>query len=110
MMMGRRTGATLVVSPNVAAGLHTNSPPSNSPATRTVVSNSVTASGGTGSYAWTRISGSTAIVADAASSATTTFSSTTVPVNSSQAATFRCTSGSETVDIPVDLLYESGFL
>lgn len=109
MMMRRRSGATLLVSPNFASGLHTNSPASLSPSTRTVISSSVTASGGTGSYAWTRISGSTAINADAPSSATTTFSGT-VSISTSISATFRCTSGSETFDVPVDLNYESGFL
>lgn len=104
---GRRS-VPLQVAPASADGVHTNAPPSASPATRSVTSNTVTATGGTGSYAWTRISGSTAITANAPSAATTDFGSTTVPIDGNQAAVFRCTSGAETVDVPVDLSYESG--
>ena len=104
----RQRSTPLSVSPTAAEGLFVNSPASLIPSTRIITSDSVTASGGTGSYAWTRISGSTAVSADAPSSATTTFSAT-VSVNTVESATFRCTSGAETFDVPVSLNYESGF-
>jgi hypothetical protein len=104
----RARSTPLDVTPGTASGLVVNSPPSMTPSTTAVTSEVVTATGGTGSYAWTRISGSTAINANAPSAASTDFTSTTVPVDGSQSAVFRCTSGSETVDVPVDLSYESG--
>lgn len=105
--MMKRRNTPLSASPSSVAGLFTNSPPSSSPATRTVTSNATTASGGTGSYSWARISGSTAINADAPSAATTTFSGT-VSVDTTISAVFRVTSGAETFDVSVSLTYESG--
>ena len=104
----RRRNTPLSASPSSVAGLHTNSPPSLTPSTRVIVSNATTATGGTGSYSWARISGSTAISADDPSSATTTFSGT-VSVGTSISAVFRVTSGAETFDVSVNLTYDSGF-
>lgn len=65
----------------------------------------ITAVGGSGSlsYSWARISGDTGISADAASSATTTFTRGTMPAVTSYAATFRCTvtRGAQSVTVDV---------
>lgn len=104
---GRAKSVPLSASPSSVAGLHTNSPPSSTPSTRVITSNATTATGGTGSYSWAYLSGSTAISADAPSSATTTFSGT-VSVDTTISAVFRVTSGAETFDVSVNLTYESG--
>lgn len=59
----------------------------------TTDSSTATAYGGTSpyTYAWTRQSGSTAISADSASSATTTFTGTSLASGSTYDAVFRCT-------------------
>lgn len=102
-----RGGTTLAVSPGSADGTFINSPPSVSPSTRTVITNTVTASGGTGSYAWTRLSGSTEINIDNASAASVYFFATAT-VDIPLGAVWRVTSGAETVDINVSINYESG--
>jgi hypothetical protein len=85
-------------------------------------STTITASGGSGTgytFAWTRISGNTTIIANSPTSATTTFSGNTtftswaaqVPVI--LVADMRCTvtdssSNTVTVDVEVELDFESG--
>jgi hypothetical protein len=105
----RARGTPLSVSPASANGLFTNSPASNLPATRTISSGSVTASGGTGAYSWARISGPTRVTANNPSSATTNFVSTNIPVATVDVAVFRVTSGAETVDVTVTIEYNNGF-
>ena len=109
---------SLSVNSTVAAGSFTNDPPSNAPTSRTVSTSptsTATASGGAGgyTYAWTRISGSTAITASNPSSASTTFSGS-VPINTLITAVFRCTvtdsaSNTASQDVSVSLAYENGF-
>jgi hypothetical protein len=89
--------------------LFTNSPASASPSTRSFNSTTpLVASGGTGSYAWTRISGSTLLAAISPSSASTNIQGTDIPINTTVSAVFRVTSGSETVDRTVQFTYDSG--
>ena len=112
-------GAALAasVAPTSAAILFVNNPASNSPASRVLTTNSVTASatGGTAPYvfSWTHIAGSTAVTADTPSDAITTFTAT-VNINTQLDATFRVTVtdaalSTTTVDVPVTLRYDSGF-
>jgi len=54
-------------------------------------------------YAWARVSGSTAIVANSPSAATTTFTASDVATDATVSAVFRCTINSSfTVDVAVD--------
>lgn len=76
----------------------------------TTASTTVTATGGTApyTYAWTRLSGSTSIAADSASSATTTFTGTSLTAGSTNTAVFRCTitdnvAATKTVDVNVSI-------
>lgn len=107
---------TVSVSPTVVAGIFTNSPAANAPASRTVTSSSTTAtpSGGVGpyTYAWARVSGDV-IAAVSSTSATTTFSGS-VPIDLNTAAVMRVTvtdgaSNTATADVNVALEYFSGF-
>jgi hypothetical protein len=100
---------SLTVSTTTVSRIWTNSPASNSPATRTFSTTaSVTASGGDGSYSWTRLSGSTSVTANSPSAATTTFQGANVPIGGSVSAVFRVTSAGATQDVTVTLSYESG--
>ncbi len=105
------------VSPASVAGMIANNPPSNSPASRTVNSSTVTATpaNGTGpfTYSWARIAGSSAISAGLPTAATTGFSGT-VGIDQQISATFRVTvtdalSATATADTTVTLEYVSGF-
>lgn len=107
MTILNRGASPLAVSPGTAFATFINSPASLTPSTRSLNTNTVTASGGTGSYAWARVSGSTAITIDNASAASVFFSAT-VSVDSSVSAIWRVTSGAETVDVNVSINYESG--
>ena len=101
--------SSLTVSTTNVSRTFTNSPASNSQATRTFATTaSVTASGGDGSFAWTRISGSTLITATSPSAATTTFTVTNLPIGTGVSAVFRVTSGGATQDVTVNMSYESG--
>jgi hypothetical protein len=80
----------------------------------TTVSTTVTPTGGTApyTYAWTRISGSTLITANSASSATTTFTGTPLVNNTTYDAVFRCTvtdnvAATKTVDVSVSIRREA---
>lgn len=111
-------GLSVSLNSGFASGSFINSPASNSPPTRAVATTPATVatpSGGTApyTYAWTRISGSTAISADSPSSASTTFSGS-VGVNAVISAVFRVTvtdasAATATADVNVDLQYDSGF-
>ena len=105
------------ISPASVAGMIANNPPSNSPASRTVNSSTVTATpaNGTGpfTYSWARISGSADVSAGSPTAATTGFSGT-VGINQLISATFRVTvtdalSATATADTTVTLEYLSGF-
>lgn len=99
----------LSVSTGVVSRTWTNSPASSTPATRTFSTiDSVTASGGDGSYSWARVSGSTSITANAPSAATTTFQAANVPIGGGVSAVFRVTSAGATQDVTVNMSYESG--
>jgi hypothetical protein len=101
--------SSLSVSTGNVSRTFTNSPASNSPATRTFATlTSVTASGGDGSFAWTRVSGSTLITATSPSAATTTFTVTNLPIGTNVSAIFRVTSAGATQDVTVSMTYESG--
>lgn len=76
----------------------------------TTVSTTVTATGGTSpyTYAWTRISGSTSITANSASAATTTFTGSSLASGTTYDAVFRCTvtdnvAATKTVDVTVSI-------
>ena len=76
----------------------------------TTASTTVTASGGTSpyTYAWTRNSGSTAISANSASAATTTFTGSSLASGTTYSAVFRCTvtdnaAATKTVDVNVSI-------
>lgn len=82
----------------------------NSGASITTDSTTVTAFGGSTpyTYAWTRNSGSTDIAVDSASAATTTFTGTSLVSGTTYTATFRCTvtdnaAATTTVDVPVTI-------
>lgn len=101
--------SSLTVSTNNVSRLFTNSPASSTPSTRTFSTTaSVTASGGDGTFSWTRVSGSTSVTANSPSSATTTFQGANVPIGGSVSAVFRVTSGGSSQDVNVSLSYESG--
>ncbi len=76
----------------------------------TTASTTVTATGGTApyTYSWTRISGSSSISANSASSATTTFTGSSLASGTTYDAVFRCTvtdnvAATKTVDVSVSI-------
>jgi len=80
----------------------------------TTVSTTVTATGGTApyTYSWSRISGSTSISANSASSATTTFTGSSLASGTTYDAVFRCTvtdnvAATKTVDVSVSITRQS---
>lgn len=105
---GGGSGLSAVAAPGSAYGIVTNN---NLFVTVTSNSVTVTASGGTGpyTYAWTRLSGDSAVSATSPTAATTTFSAS-VPRWDSREATMRCTvtdalSATAHVDIEVQLVH-----
>lgn len=107
-LSGGGSGLSATVSPGSVSGLVVDD------ATFvTVTSNSatVTATGGAGpyTYAWARVTGSSAVSATSPAAATTTFSAT-VPLWGMRLATMRCTitdslSATVTVDVVVELFH-----
>lgn len=102
------SGNGLAAGAAATAGTYATATPtsiSGSAASSSITTGSVTASlvGGTGTtFSWARQSGSTAISANSASAATTTFSATGVATNSTVSAVFRCTINSTyTIDVTV---------
>lgn len=104
-------GSTLTVSSVLGASANpTSIDKTDTTASITTASTTVTATGGTTpyTYSWSRISGSTSISANSASSATTTFTGSSLASGSTYQATFRCTvtdgaSATKTVDVSISI-------
>lgn len=109
---------SLSLSTGATGRTFTNAPPSSLPATRTFSTTTAvdgTATGGSGTitYSWTLLSGSTSVSAVSATSASTTFTGTNVPIDGTITAVMRLTATdgitSATADVNVQFTYNSGF-